>query len=320
MSEMTLAEWAAEWLDLRDGATRATTQVRQESLVRRHIVGDEILSVTPLAELRRAEVVAFTRRLAHVPNGRGGTLSPKTRLHVHKALSHLLADAVAEGLLDRNPMDRVARPRQHDDEMAHYTLDETRQLIDERHRHHFGPCFALAVLTGLRRGELAGLQWRDVHLEEAWIAVATTRTTAGGAVVTDAPKTRRSRRRVDLPPQGVEILGELADRRDSARAAWGVDWDPDGDTWVIVYEDGSLPHPDRLGDHFARYCAELDLPHYGLHALRHTYASLLAPHTPLLVLKELLGHADIATTQRYLHFEPGHARGAVAALGDALSA
>jgi integrase len=315
---MKLRDWAEEWLAMRHDTVRATTRVRHDSMFRRHVVDDPIGDVE-LDDLDRRTMVDFMARLAHKPTTRGSTLSPKTRAHVHKSLHACLSDAVADRVLDRNPLDRVAMPRQHIPEQACYSISDAQTIIDRRSEHRWGWVYALAVLTGMRRGELCGLTWDDIDVTNACLYVRHTRSTAGHSVVDDEPKTRHGRRRIDLPDIAVQILNDTVDARDAARGEWGDDWNPAGDQWLVVNEDGSLPHPDRIGGEFKLYCSLIGVTHHNLIACRHTFAALsLASGTSLEDLKVRMGHAQIATTLLYSHWYPGHGATAAAALAAVL--
>jgi integrase len=315
---MTLRGWGEEWLTMRHDTMRPTTRVRHASMFRLHVL-DDVIGDLELADLDRRTMVDYMARLAHKPSGRGSPLSPKTRAHIYKSLHACLSDAVAEGLLDRNPLDRIPMPRQHTPEQPCYSISEAQTIIDRRSEHRWGWVYALAVLTGMRRGELCGLTWDDVDLANACLYVRHTRSTAGHTIVEDEPKTRHGKRRIDLPEIAVDILNDTIQARDTARAEWGNDWNPAGDHRLIVNEDGSLPHPDRVGDQFKAYCTLIRVTHHNLIACRHTFAALsLASGTSLEDLKVRMGHAQIATTLLYAHWYPGHGATAAAALAAVL--
>jgi integrase len=315
---MNLHEWGTEWLAGRNGTVRETTRVRHDSMFTRHVLCDEIAELE-LCDLTRSIMVAFMARLANKPNGRGDTLSAKKRMNIYKALDACLADAVAEELMIRNPLDRVRMPRQRESEQSCFTIAEAQSIIDRRDDHKWGWVYALAILTGMRRGEIAGLTWDAIDLAKSCLYVRTTRSTAGSTVIEDDPKTRHGRRRIDLPDIAVEILDDQLHMRDATRDAWGDDWDESGDHWLVVENDGSLPHPDRIGDGFTQYCQLLDLESWGLVACRHTFAALsLAAGTSLEELKVRMGHAQIATTMIYAHWYPGHGAASADALAKVL--
>lgn len=316
----TVTEWVEQWLAGRTGTVAVTTAVRHESMVRRHVAGDLVLGPMALADVDRAVLVDYFARLAAVPNGRGETLAPKTRKHVHRALRQLLDDAVAEGLIARNPMQRLRAPRQRAIEVAYFEPDEVRALIDGRHTHRWGRIYALGALTGMRRGELCGLQWPAVNATAAQIEVLLTRTTAGGAIILGDPKTDRSHRLIDLPDIAVTTVEESRDALLDDRTTWGSDWNDDGDLWCARNEDGSLPHPDRLGDEFRAYCRALGISELGLHGLRHTFAAAsIRAGVDVYTLSRRLGHSTVSTTlDVYGHLWPGQGASAAAAMAGAM--
>ena len=169
--------------------------------------------------------------------------------------------------------------------------------------HRWGWVFGFLTLTGLRRSEFCGLRWSEVHLGDGYIDVKWRRTTAGSDVVEGAPKTRRARRRVPLDPMAARLLAARSQQRDHDRLAWGPDWCLHGDEYVWSFEDGSLPHPDRLTSEFGKFCAKIDITPCGLHGLRHTFAAAaIAAGVAPYALSRALGHSQVGFTyQVYGH-------------------
>jgi integrase len=177
-----------------------------------------------------------------------------------------------------------------------------RQLIEAIEGDRLRALWYLAVSTGLRRAEVAGLRWRDVHLDSSppTLAVRTTRATAGNRVVEDRPKSKSSRRVIHLDPVTARLLAghleamaaEAKIRRDSRR--------PD---YVFVDELGEPYHQNRLTRSLHSLQRRAGLPEITLHDLRHTAATvaLLAGVHPKVV-SERHGHASTQITlDRYSH-------------------
>jgi integrase len=215
-------------------------------------------------------------------------LSPKSVLNVMVVLKEMLKHAVQWGYLDANPAQYAERPRGEEQEMEILTPPEIRRLLDAADE----PARTLllcAVLTGMRRGELLGLRWEDVDLEGHRIYVR--RALWRGKFVT--PKSRRSRRAIDVAPTLRSALTRL-----SSRFNGGL---------VFCSGDGKPIDPDNFVHRvWARVLRRAELRRIRFHDLRHTYTSLLiAQGAHPKYIQAQLGHASIQTTlDRYGHLMP----------------
>jgi integrase len=163
-----------------------------------------------------------------------------------------------------------------------------------------------AAYTGLRRGELAALKWRDVDFSGHKIIV---RRAISGDVELSSTKSRRARE-VPLPDQAAAALDRLSRRRDFTAP----------DDYVFVNRLGRRIDASALRRRFDRARNALGLERLRFHDLRHTYGSLLvAGGVDLASVKQAMGHSRISTTERYLHARPASelAQRFTAALGSA---
>src|SRR6266545_7049941 len=128
------------------------------------------------------------------------------------------------------------------------------------------PC-AIAVATGMRRGEILALRWHDLGHDLATAQVKRSLQTAGGRLVFEEPKTRRSRRAVALPAFLRPYLDLQRKEQTARRARVGASW-VDLDL-VIDAGDGSPMNPDTLSSGWYRFLKRSGLPHVRFHDLRH---------------------------------------------------
>ena len=156
--------------------------------------------------------------------------------------------------------------------------------------------YTLAITTGLRRGELCALQWRDIT-GACELTVRRSRSCASGQIVESDTKSHRER--IVTIPMGIwELLMAL---RQQQMLHSGV---PDGEQPIFTDPDGHVPHPDTFTRHLRKLYKKCGLPEeYHLHTLRHFYATyLLQEGTSKQVAASLLGHADTAFLERtYCH-------------------
>jgi integrase len=312
---MTVAEYLDRWLsDAVRGSVRQSTFDRDSYLVRAHI--KPVIGRRKLSKLTPLDVQGLYRD--RLDSG----LSPSTVNKVHTVLHKALAQAVKWNLIPRNPTDAVKAPRPTPVEMHPLSAEEARRLLEAARDNELEALYVLAVHTGMRRGELLGLKWSDVDLENAKVSIrrTLTRTDNGKRVSLGEPKTRKSRRSVRLTPQAVEAL-----RRHLARQM--EDMERLGDLYrdeglVFTSKAGTPINPSNLRQRsLAPLLKKAGLPHIRFHDLRHTCATLLLSKGvhPKFV-QELLGHATIAITlDTYSHVLPGMGDQTATAMEDALS-
>jgi len=220
--------------------------------------------------------------------------------------------------MQANPAFRLGRYQRRSDEpkpeIRPLTRDEAALFLVAARQHtpDEHPLFLCALRTGLRLGELLGLQWGDVDFHGRFIEVR--RNLVAGRVTT--PKSGKSRR-VDMSQQLAETLRTLltARKAETLRRGW-----PQVPEWVFCNEDGGPLDGDNLRHRvYYRLLAKAGLRRIRFHDLRHTFASLLLQQgeSPTYV-KEQMGHSSIqVTVDIYGHLIPGANRQAVDRLDDA---
>lgn len=163
----------------------------------------------------------------------------------------------------------------------------------------------LAVTTGMRRGEILGLRWSDIHLDAYTLAVCQSlEHTRVGGLKFKQPKTRRGRRVVVLPTVAVEALRKHRAVQGRIRLQAGSDY-KDQDL-VCARWDGSPRNPGAVTRAFAKLVVDLGLPKVRFHDLRHSHATqLLREGIHPKVVSERLGHATVGITlDTYSHVTP----------------
>jgi integrase len=154
--------------------------------------------------------------------------------------------------------------------------------------------WTVALHCGLRRGELAGLRWKDVDLDSGTLTVAQQMTEANHQLVISTPKAK-SQRQILLAPATVVSLRQHRALQRRERLALGEAWTDTG--YVFVDEAGRSYHPHSYLPMFRRACATAGVPRIRLHDLRHTMATLaLEAGVHPKVVQEQLGHSGINVT------------------------
>lgn len=215
---LTVGEYLAEWMEALEGSgrSRSTVSSYRHSL-RLHVV--PYVGDVPLQGIGAVDLDRLYRRLLEGGRRRGGDavpgLSRRTVRYVHVILSAALGDAVAKGLLARNPA-RAATPpaasATRGPEMAWWRPEELTSFLASIEGHELAPLFRLAAMTGMRRGEVLGLRWIDVDLAGARLTVRRQLTSVDYLVEWDSPKSDKGRRTIDLDTGTVEVLAALEAR------------------------------------------------------------------------------------------------------------
>ncbi|MFI9062642.1 tyrosine-type recombinase/integrase [Streptomyces sp. NPDC053429] len=246
-------------------------------------------------------------------------LSPLTLAYIHSVLKSALEHAVREEEITRNVARNVRtgtpRPRRFEP----LTADEARQFLTAARNDRLFVLYELALRTGLRKGELLGLQWEDLDLSAGTASIRRTlqRTQAGG-LTTLPTKTRASERRIALPKECLRSLRQHRERQEKERKAAAEGWQDSG--LVFTTLAGGPVDPANLTRRFRALLAQGGLRRIRFHDLRHSTATLLLEQgVELVVIKELLGHAHIGVTATvYAHVRLRLQRDAIDLLGRTL--
>ena len=141
-----------------------------------------------LTRLTTADIEAMYRELLVSGRMNGEGLAATTVVQVHRTVRRMLNDAVRWGLIRVNPSIGAHTPRAERRPLDTWTSEEIRTFLEATRRDRLWPLWMFALRSGMRRGELAGLRWRDVDLDAGRVAVTVQRTTANYRVVLVEPK------------------------------------------------------------------------------------------------------------------------------------
>ncbi len=300
----TVRAYLTRWLAAVEPTLKPATFRRYGDMVRLHIVpvvGDVRLAKLSPLDIQRL----YAERLA-------AGLSPTTVSNLHAMLHRALEQAVRWGLLARNMTEMVDPPRRATPETTTWDARQVAAVLAlaDRDDDGCGALWRLALLTGMRRGEILGLMWQDIDLDRGLLSVRRTLSRGkGGTWEFGTPKTIAGRRSIALPPSVVESLKRHRIRQLERRLVLGSAWE-DRD-FVFTNETGGPLHVNALDGRFRRLVASAGVPRIRFHDLRHTSATLmLANGEHPKIVQERLGHADIAMTMRYSHVTMGMQRDA----------
>ena len=317
-SKLTVGEYLRQWL--RD---YAETHVRQRTLegyrgnIERYI-GPAIGNIA-LDKLAARHIQEMEASLLRDGRSKGGGLSPRTVLHVHRVLSEALRHAVRLGTLHRNVADAVEPPRSQRYRARTLGWDDVHRFLDQVDDPLYHTLILLDLQTGLRRSELLGLRWSDIDFQEGTISVNRALVTLPSGGVTLTPTKTEKGRMVPVPSESVLALRAHLARQEAEAQLVGHRVSPGPDDLVFCRDDGSPLRPDSITHVFARYVKRAGMKGLRLHDLRHTHASLLmAQGVHLKVVSERMGHTTIGITgDLYSHVLPNVQHEAVERFGAA---
>ena len=241
-------------------------------------------------------------------------LSGKTILEHHRLLRAILHKAVYWQLIPYNPAERVQPPRApkaqrrfYDDEQCKVLLKGLNELKDSEMKYKVA--IILTVFTGVRLGELMGLDWENVDFKNKEIAVnKSSQYLASTGVYTKPPKTPSSFRHISIPDSVIEILEEYKIWYDGQKELCGEFWEESNR--LFIQDNGKPMHPDTVSKWFVKFVQKIGLPYLNFHGIRHTNAILLiSQNVDVAVVAARLGHAQISTTFNfYVHPLASHNR------------
>jgi integrase len=221
----------------------------------------------------------------------------QTRVHVRNVISKMYSTAQKWKWLADNPAKWVDVGQRKIVRKQRALLVEEVQLLAEHLEEPARTVLILAVTTGVRIGELLGLQVEDLDLSRGIIKIQ--RSVSRGQV--DVTKTEGSTRQVPIPPVLLEVLTAHIN---GAALSIKSENERQPANWLFPSEAGT-PLSDRnlINRHIYPVSKKLGIPHFSWHSLRHTFSTLGGNEgtIPTLVMKQLLGHSKLSTTQKYMH-------------------
>lgn len=303
-NNLTLGHYLSDWLEAQRGKVRAGTWESKRLHVERYVLPYKVAGI-PIQALLPEHLEAFYRELQERGRIRGDEpLSPATVHKTHALIRQALGHAVKRRLISHNVAEGLHKlPSDARPEVDAWDERELGRFLTHVADDDLFAFWRLAAYSGMRRGELLGLRWRDVDFDRGRVTVRRSRVKgAGGDPIVTKPKTKRSERTIDLDPTTVQVLREHKHGQRVVR----LDGGDDGGALVFARPDGQPLHPDGVSSRFKRHVKAAGVREIRLHDLRHTHATLLlAAGIPLHVVSARLGHASEAfTAQVYAHVLP----------------
>jgi len=225
-------------------------------------------------------------------------LSSQTLLHHFRLLNTILNAAVQDNLLLNNPADRIKPPRVEQKEIKSLNDDEVATMFSllEDEPLKYQVAVYIAVLGGLRLGEVTALKWADIDFKSGKISITKAlQYIQGLGNFEKSPKNESSKRELNLPEVALPKLKALKSEQTLERLALGSQWV--GNDNIFAQWNGAPIFNSTISNWFRKWIAMTGLPEITFHGLRHSCASLLiANGVNIATVSKRLGHSRISTT------------------------
>jgi integrase len=301
----SLAQYLEHWLEeVLKPAIKLTTYAKYRRVIDRHILPE-------LGHLQLRKLTPEHLERLYALKMREGSSASMVR-HIHVILHEALEQAVRKRYLAQNVSNLVGDlPRIKRREAKIITREEAQRLVAAAKGTQLETIVILAITTGMRHGEIIGLRWLDINVDEHCLSVRRTVTRLSGVkdrfaghFEETSPKTERGQRTIMLAGVVMQTLKEQQVRQEAARLKAGEKWQEHGLVFCNTF--GSYLNPDALLAQFHRLLEHAGLPRMRLHDLRHSTATiLLGKGTHPKLVQELLGHSSVDITMDiYSHVIP----------------
>ena len=298
--KLKLVDFAWQWYhDYCEKNLAPKTQQTYKNYLEQRII--PLLGHLDLNKLNPRHIIRFINEMKEHGkrlDGKEGNISDETIRYCFRVLSSMLKDAVQWQVIPSSPCGRVKPPKVAKHQAAVLNEEETRMMLNclENEPIKYQAIIIIAVSTGMRLGEIMGLQWSDIDFSVDTLTVSrTNQVIKGKGIITKSPKNDSSARSLTLPKRTIEILKRYKKWQNEQRLLLGNLWN-DSD-WIFTTWNGTSMYPTTPSKWFREFLKRNKLPHIPFHGLRHTSATLLiAQGAPLKNISSRLGHADIRTT------------------------
>jgi integrase len=293
-SALTVEGYLKRWSETVGAAKRGTTQDRRRVYIEQHI--NPFLGSIRLNKLNLIHLEGWLVDLEKA--GR----SDWTRHQAATTLGTALRRAARMKLIPSSPAANLVKPRPKEKEVEIYTEEQANHLLAASLPHRLHALYVLALTSGMREGELLGLHWPEVDFDRSTVKVIQTlKAKKGGGFTLEPPKSKKSRRTIDLPKVARDALHDH--RKRMLAEGHSVK-----DGAVFVTRTGNYIAKTNLVKQVHKpMLKRAELPVRKFHALRHTHAStLLSRGRSIRAISERLGHSSPELTLRfYSHLMPG---------------
>lgn len=310
-AKMTFGDWLDRWIEVyKRGSIEITTVELYQRIIRLHIKPHAIGSLK-LKDINKTKLQAFI-------NEKSKDLLGTTLQSVRAVISNSLRMAVEDDILLKNPAQGVKLPRKGIDEKENampFTKDELRAILQTMKPKYYNVVY-LAAYTGMRRGEVIGLRWKDVDFGKGVINVRQQMKLiqSTGENISGKLKTSNAYRSIPIGKEVTAALKKQSAWQAANKLSLGTSYIETG--LVFTEPTGEAIKGANVSANFGHALKRVDIEHGSFHHLRHTFASIAIANVPnIKAISMMLGHATIRETlDTYGHLLPGDSQTVTAAV------
>ena len=305
--------FAEEWFD-----KYAEKQLKESTITRYRTLSKRVytaLGAKRLDKITTKDLQSFVDNLGekgvNETKENSGMSSKTIRCYV-SFISTILDYAMKLDMIASNPCRRVTLPPLVQKEREIFTIEEAALFLEllQDEEWQYRMFFTLAVYSGMRKGELLGLEWKDINFTDRTIHICrNSQYTNRKGTYTDTPKTDRSNRTLKMPQSVMDMLEQYQAWQSEERTKLGDQWQ-DHDR-VFTQWNGVPMSPHSPLKWLIRFCEKNGLKRINIHSLRHLNATLLINSgADIRTTSAALGHSNTTTTLNiYAHtFEEAQAK------------
>lgn len=288
-------KWIEDWIEQKRMTVDEVTYLGYLSYYKCHIGPYFKQANITLEKLTSTDLQAYYLAKFQKPGEKAkGKLTGNSLRKHHTVISGALQDAAKKGIIPCNPAEQVTLPKKEKFEGSYYTQEQAQKLLEAVKDSPFEGIILIAILYGLRRSEIAGLNWSAIHFETESFMIECTVVRFSGIIEKNTTKNQSSHRSLPMTARMKELFADIKSRQEKMQELLGAYIKSDH---VFTWDNGRPFAPDYISRHFSKVLRDNGLPHIRLHDLRHSCASfLLEKGYDLARVSKWLRHSDIGTT------------------------
>lgn len=307
--KLTFAEFIPQYLSIVKSSISPTTYQYYNNTIERLLIPEfgymKLASIKPIHIQNFIQKLCDTTADCKAKNIKEHKLSASTVSRYMTCLKSIFKQAMKLELITINPTDsnKLTMPKIVNPKIEIFTKQEASNmlshLIDEDLQ--FQVLIQVAIITGARRGELVGLKFSDVDFEKNKITIERSAIKLKGQPITTKPPKDYEVRIISVNEYCINLIKLLKQEKESEKRRLGSTWR--GDEWLFTQWNGEIMNPQTPTKWFSKFLEKNKLKHRKFHSLRHTSATLLLyGGLNIKQVQSRLGHGDIETTNKYLHY------------------
>lgn len=300
---MKFRQLAEEWFGIieKTGEMKVSSIIRLKACRNRvyRAFGDQYVDDISYRMIQQF-ILSLAENGVNTRNGKG--IAAKSQRHYITFISDVLRYAKKCGLIKDNPCKDISVVKTDEPDRSPYTLEEEVALLELMYQYNsplkYQVFFRFLIYCGMRRGEVLGLEWKDIDIETGVCNITRTSNyqNSNTGVYTTTPKTKSSRRSLRLPGELITMLCRYKVEQYTSRLIYEEEWLTSDR--LFTKENGAPMHPNTPYHWLSVFCKRHKIPFRGLHNFRHAFASemIAGNQVDIRTISAVLGHSQTSTT------------------------